>query len=189
MRAYSEKEDRLMKRIKLISVILTLVMATSVLCACSSGKSGSGKEKENEAETEAKKTTAEEVQANPVMNEATNVLVAYKNGSTVFSISPEFKLEENSWLGICPAGKEYKTEVEADEVDIFWVGPDAYADRKANDPYTFVIDNNDINNTEDGEYVMVLCDNDDEGKLILQFPVTIKGSEITPDFSKIKINK
>lgn len=49
----------------------------------------------------------------------------------VFKVSPAIKLYENSWLGITPAGKEYKNEVDADEVDVFWTYPEDYNDRKA----------------------------------------------------------
>ncbi|MBR6110227.1 MAG: hypothetical protein IKQ36_10895 [Clostridia bacterium] len=106
--------------------------------------------------------------------------------SIIFTVDPSIKLVENSWLGIVPAGVEYRNEADADEADIFWAYPENM-DKKPGDKYIFRVGTEDVAGIEDGNYSMVLCDNDDEGKVILQFPITIKGSELTADFSKIKI--
>ena len=107
--------------------------------------------------------------------------------SVVFKVSSKIKLNENSWLGIVPAGTEYKNEVDADEVDVFWAYPENF-NKKADEDYIFRVDAVSIENIEDGNYSMVLCDNDDEGVVILQFPIVIKGANITADFSKLKFN-
>ena len=104
----------------------------------------------------------------------------------VFKVSPKIQLNENSWLGIVPSGTEYRNEVDADEVDIFWTYPDNY-NKKADEDYIFRIYAADIESIEDGNYSMVLCDNDDEGVVILQFPIVIKGANITADFSELKL--
>ena len=106
----------------------------------------------------------------------------------VFKVSPTIKLDENSWLGIVPAGKEYRNEADADEVDIYWTYPENFNDRKADEAYIFRIDAADVEGIEDGSYSMVLCDNDDEGLVILQFPIVIKGANLTADLSKLKVN-
>ena len=36
---------------------------------------------------------------------------------------------------------------------------------------------------------MVLCDNDDEGKVILYIPAVIKGNTVTVAFDKVVVNK
>lgn len=106
----------------------------------------------------------------------------------VFKVSPTIKLDENSWLGIVPAGKEYRKEADADEVDIYWTYPENFNDRKADEAYIFRIDAADVEGIEDDSYSMVLCDNDDEGLVILQFPIVIKGANLTADLGKLKIN-
>ena len=92
-------------------------------------------------------------------------------------------------MGICPAGKSYKTEGEADEDDIMWMNPQPFEEEK-NAPYEFHFNEEDISKIEDGEYTMVHCEDDGEesSKCYLHFPITIKGSTLTADFSKIVIN-
>ncbi len=117
-----------------------------------------------------------------------DVLLSREDGETVFRVSPEFRLEADSWMGVVPAGKVYATEPEADEDDITYVYPGNYWDKPAGEPYEFRFSDVDIEWIEDGEYAMVLCDGDEEGAVILQFPITIKGAAITPDFSKLRVN-
>ena len=105
----------------------------------------------------------------------------------VFKVSPTIKLNENGWLGIVPAGKEYRKEPDADEVDIFWTYPENYHDKKTDEAYIYRINTADIEGIEDGSYSMVLCDNDDEGLVILQFPIEIKGADLSADLSKLKL--
>lgn len=105
----------------------------------------------------------------------------------VFKVKSDIKLDENAWLGFCPGSKQYKNETEADEDDVLYMYQSA--DKTTNEAYVFEFDKNDIKSSlQDGEYVMVLCDNDDDGKLILQFPAVVKNGEATFDLSKIKMN-
>ena len=105
----------------------------------------------------------------------------------VFKVSPTIKLDENGWLGIVPAGKEYRKELDADEVDLYWTYPENFHDKKADEAYIYRINTADIEGIEDGSYSMVLCDNDDEGVVILQFPIVIKGAVLTADLGKLKL--
>ena len=104
----------------------------------------------------------------------------------VFKVNPAVKLDENAWLGITPAGVEYKTEAEADEEDIIWTSIDN-PDKAPSESWVFKFYSEDIEAIEDGDYSMVLCDNDDEGNMVLLFPIVISGSDIAPDLTKIKI--
>ena len=157
-----------------------------VLFGCSKGSEG-GKETEVLIETETSKETeiAVETEAKP---DKTDIKVTSDGGSYSFMFSSELKLYENAWLGLCPAGKSYKTELEADEDDTFWVNPDNFYGKAANEDYVFKISSEDIAMFEDGEYTMVLCDNDDEGKVILYFPLVKNGAELIPDLEKITVN-
>ena len=79
--------------------------------------------------------------------------------------------------------------MEADEVDFFWVNPESesFYGRTADDPFIFVISGEDVASFEEGNYTMVLCDNDDEGMVLLQFPVTIRGVELIADLDKVEV--
>ena len=165
---------------RMISLFLALLLLLA-LFGC--GKTGDSGSQGSGASSGGSGDQAQDAQA----SDADGVSLAREDGATVFKVSAEIKLMENSWMGIVPAGKTYATEAEADEDDILWVYPD-YGDRSAGDPYRFLFYDSDIEPIEDGDYAMVLCDTDDEGALLLQFPVTIKGSTITPDFTKLRVN-
>ena len=61
-------------------------------------------------------------------------------------------------------------------------------EKKDSEDYIFHFDNDTINALDDGDYIIVLCDDDDNGKVILYIPAVIKGSKVTCDFDKIVIN-
>ena len=167
-----------MKSIKLVSIILAAALMASALCACSSKKGGD------------KNTPATTAAAAGETNAADNrVKFSSENGKTIFTIDPSFQLRPNSWLGVVPAGKDYKNEGEADEVDLIWIYPDTYEDGQTT-PYKFTYDNEDLASIGNGEYIMVLCENDDDpdSKVFLYFPVKITGIIITADLSKLVIN-
>ena len=174
-----------MKSTQPVSMILAAALMASALCACSSNKAAN-----NGGDKNTPATTAAAAGAETNAPAADNrVKFASENGKTIFTIDPSFKLKPNSWLGVVPAGKEYKTEGEADEVDLIWINPDAYEENQTT-PYKFTYDNNDLAGIGDGSYLMVLCENDDEesSKVFFYFPITIKGTTITVDLSKIVIN-
>lgn len=167
-----------MKSIKLVSIILAAALMASALCACSSKKGGD------------KNTPATTVAAAGETNAADNrVKFSSENGKTIFTFDPSFKIKPSTWLGVVPTGKDYKNEGEADEVDLIWINPDTYEDGQTT-PYKFTYDNNDLASIGDGNYLMVLCEDDDDesSKVFLSFPITIKGTSITVDLTKLVVN-
>ena len=63
------------------------------------------------------------------------------------------------------------------------------AEKIASETYIFEFVKEDVKGLDDGKYSMVLCDTDeDTGKVLLQFPIEKKGTEIIPDFSSLKFN-
>lgn len=74
---------------------------------------------------------------------------------------------ENAWLGVCPAA-EYKNEEQADAADVYYQYMDAAQDKNEwfDGVYHF---NLALNEFPDGTYAMVLCDNDDGGKVVGQW--------------------
>ena len=166
---------------KLLTVLLVLAMVFAFIgCGKKPDSEGAGGNQNDPAGAANSGNGSGSNTENPVMG-------VTKDGEyIVFTVDPSITLVENSWLGIVPAGVEYRNEVDADEVDILWLYPDNM-DKKPTDKYLFRLYSEDIAGIEDGNYSMVLCDNDDEGKVILQFPITIGGSDITADLSKLKV--
>ena len=115
--------------------------------------------------------------------------VALEEDEYVFKVSGQYKLTDSAWLGVVPAGVVYTTEEQADLADVLYDYPRNFEERKEGEEYVFKFYTYSVGSLEDGDYIMVLCDNDDEavGKVVLQFPIVIKGTELTPDFSKLKI--
>lgn len=93
-------------------------------------------------------------------------------GAVLFMLNTTADMKENAWLGICPKG-DYKTEVEADDVDIYYAYPSNYWDengeRDANNTYYEFEYQRDGWGVENGEYTLVLCDRDDEGEVVAQW--------------------
>ena len=175
-----------MKNTKIFCALLAGIMMLSALCACSSGK---GTQNNNNQSKPAADIEVEDVDTNNAASKDVGVEVSSSDGYIIFKVDPSFRVKDVSWMGICPAGKSYKTEGEADEDDIMWMNPE-YIEEGKNDPFEFRFYEEDIKSIEDGEYTMVLCedDGDESSKCFFYFPITIKGSKITPDFSKIVIN-
>ena len=171
---------------KILIAILVLAM-TFALVAC--GAKQESKPKDDDTENSGSNSGSDSGSENTENGEASEKIGFAKEGEyIVFKVSGSFKLTESAWMGIVPAGVEYKTEAEADEVDIHYEYPWEYAEMKAGDDYLFKFPTDSIESIEDGNYIMVLCDDDDEGAIVLQFPITINGAEITADLSKLKVN-
>lgn len=101
-------------------------------------------------------------------------------------VSAEIKMDDESgWLGLCPAGKDYITESEADDVDVIWFN---YEAREEGDPYVYACD---FESVEDGTYALVVTSSDDEsvGYVIIQLEMTKKGDELTFDFENAKLKE
>ena len=171
---------------KILIAILVLAMAFA-LAACGA-KPGSGTNNDG-PENPGSNSGSNSGSLNTDNYDVSDKIGFTKDGEyVVFKVNGQFELTDSAWMGIVPAGFDYKTEVEADEVDILYEYPWEFESMKAGDDYLFKFDTYSIENIEDGNYIMVLSDNDDEGALVLQFPIVIKGAEITADFSKLKIN-
>lgn len=93
--------------------------------------------------------------------------------------------DESAWLGLCPAGKNYITEEEADEVDVIWFGLEA---REENDPNVFACDFSEV---EDGTYALVVATSDDEnvGYIVIQLELTKAGEKLTFNYENAKLNE
>ena len=98
---------------------------------------------------------------------------------TLFQVSRIFPLTERAWLGLCPVG-DYVKELDADEVDVYYNYPNV---REKNDEdYVFEFRLADV---EPGNYTMVLCDDDDEGKVVFRLPFTLNANRsFTLDYAK-----
>ena len=165
---------------KKVFIVLLVFAMTIALIACGA-KPGS------DAQSTGNPGSGSSVPGNtPVSGTSDQIGFSKEDEYIVFKVSPTIKLDENSWLGVVPAGKEYRDEVDADEVDVYWTNPENFR-KEADEPYVFRVASADIEGIEDGSYSMVLCDNDDEGVVILQFPIVIKGTGLTADFSKLKV--
>ena len=79
---------------------------------------------------------------------------------------------------------------EADEVDVLYAYI-ANGDKKSSEDYIFEFDEDQFGGLEDGDYIMVLCDSDDEavGKVLLYIPAKIAGNTVELAYDKIVINK
>lgn len=176
--------------IAIMAVILSLA-----LFGCSNNSVQTEKETEATVETTTEQTTADvtesetstetteaPVQAGPQVN------ITVDGGKTIFNVSTVAEFTDRAWLGMVPAGKEYVSESEARSERIFCVWVERSSGKAATDPYVFIYSGEDIAMLPQGEFTMVLCDGEDNGKIILQFPVTVSGVEIKCDLDKMKVN-
>ena len=98
-------------------------------------------------------------------------------------------MKQDAWLGFCPGTKGFVNEVDADEVDVLYVYQTEEEGRKESDPYLFEFDKSSIEALEDGDYILVLCDTDeDTGKVLVYIPAKISGSTVTLDYEKAVFN-
>ena len=119
---------------------------------------------------------------------ASKVKFAPKGEKLAFTVDKGFALMEDAWLGFCPGTKGFVNEVDADEVDVLYAYP-TVEDRKESDPYLFEFDKSSIEALEDGDYILVLCDTDqDTGKVLVYIPAKISGSTVTLDYEKAVFN-
>ena len=166
---------------KLLAATMAFAMIIS-LSAC--GKKNGGGNSGTPASTAAAQTNAPESDD----TKYDNVTFQKKDGKLVFTVNKEINLKQGAWLGLCPGTKGYVNEVDADEVDVLY----SYicnGDRQDSDDFIFEFGEDQIEALEDGDYVMVLCDDDDEGKVILYIPAVIKGKTLTVAFDKVVVNK
>lgn len=102
-------------------------------------------------------------------------------------VSADIKFDdESAWLGLCPAGKDYVTELEADDVDVIWYNADATENET--DPHVFSCDFTDV---ADGTYALVVATSDDEnvGYIVIQLEMTKQGDTLTFNYDNAKIKE
>ena len=184
-----------MHKFKRMGAVLVAAMCLMSMAGCSKKKEETKKNKDKseqkkESVTEKASEVVDDVKTSTDESSQDNTFVelADTNEKIVFSVVPDYDLKQDSWMGIVPAGKDYKKEVDADEVDILYYYV-LNAEKKASETYIFEFMKEDVKGLDDGKYSMVLCDTDeDTGKVLLQFPIEKKGTEIIPDFSSLKFN-
>ena len=178
---------------KILSLILALAMVLS-LAAC--GASEAPDPVPTDPAQNAATDTADTTDTTPTDSTPATVnpveLLFYPATSpatgayATIKISADVKLDdESAWLGLCPTGKDYITEAEADDVDVIWFNPDA---REDGDPAVFACD---FESVEDGTYAVVVATSDDEnvGYIVIQLEMTKNGDSISFDYSNAKLNE
>ena len=156
------------------AILLAMVMLLS-LAAC-----GGAKETED---TSAQQTPSGISKVESLFHPATS---SDAGAYATVKISAEVKMDdETAWLGLCPTGKDYITEEEADDVDIIWFSYDA---REEGDPYVYACD---FSSVEDGTYALVVTSSDDAsvGYVIIQLLMTKDGDKLTFDYTNAKYNE
>ena len=163
------------------ALLLALVMTVS-LTACGGGQKPAEAPAQQTAApsgTDSQKENLVESLFHPATSSATG---AY----ATIEISADVKLEdETAWLGLCPAGKDYITEEEADDVDVIWFAYDA---REKGEPYVYSCD---FSSVDDGTYALVVTSSDDAsiGYVVIQLLMTKDGDKISFDYSNAKYNE
>ena len=167
---------------RLLALVLVGAMSLA-LFGCGKKDSGSGNDRGGD--NDKPKATTEEVVDEGGEDE--DVGFSQKGGKVVFTVDADVELTENAWMGFIPGNKGYKKEADADEYDVLY----AYienAEKKASEDYIFQFENDQINGLDDGDYIVVLCDDDNEGNVILYFPAEINGEKVTCNFDKLVVN-
>lgn len=112
--------------------------------------------------------------------------VAYgEDNEILISVKTSATLTEDAWLGICTEG-EYLTEEAADDEDFtysYWEAQD-FEKEWFDNIYVFPFDQWDFADLEPGStYTMVLCDTDEDGKVVGSWPITLgKDYKLSIDF-------
>ena len=166
-------------------------VALLIACAISLTLFGCGKKAENKSgndQAEEETTQAADKDDDESSESDTNVKFSQKGDKTVFTIEADFGLQQDAWLGFCPGTKGYTKEADADEFDVLYT---YYEENSSGKNYIFQFDTASIDALDDGDYVLVLCDSDDEnvGKVVFYIPAKLDGSKVTLDYDKIVINK
>lgn len=167
---------------KKIILLLVVAVLTITMTACGSKEVKDEPKKEN----------------NTVQNEKTNIENGVNSVELVFhpattsnyatvKVDSKIKMDDTSaWLGLVPQGKDYITELEADEVDIIWWGLEPR--ENDDDPYVWACD---FETVDDGKYDVVIATSDDEnvGYVVIQLSMEKKGDKITFDYENAKIKE
>ena len=167
------------------------VIALIIVCAMSLALFGCGKKEEKKGGGDSTKATTQAAdKGGDEESGDDSVQFSQKGGQTVFTVDAGLDLKQDAWLGFCPGTKGFVKEADADEVDVLYAYT-ANGDKKSSEDYLFEFGDDQIDGLEDGDYILVLCDSDDEavGKVLLYIPCKLSGSKVTLDYDKIVINK
>lgn len=167
---------------KLVIALLTVLMILS-LAACTGQKPTEGPGGNNSA-TQTTAGGGHEIQPNPV---ELKFFTATQGVYATIQVDSSVKMDdESAWLGLCPAGKTYITEEEADEVDVIWFHSDYRTSEE--DRYVFACD---FESVEDGTYALVVCTSDDAevGYVKIQLTMTKADGKLTFDYTDAKLNE
>lgn len=162
--------------------LLLLIVLIFTMTACGSNEVKDESKKENSTNQSTKIDNS--VEPNPV--ELAFHPATTSNYATI-KVDSKIKMDDTSaWLGLVPSGKDYITELEADEVDIIWWGLEPR--ESDSDPYVWACD---FESVEDGKYDVVVATSDDEnvGYIAIQLSMEKKGDKITFDYTNAKIKE
>lgn len=165
------------------------VVALIIACAMSLALFGCGKKDTGKSNDEQNQTKDTEAVVDDKPAADAGVTVSQKDGNVIFVVDPVFNLSEYAWLGFCPGSKGYTNEADADGAQVLYsyiVNDGGY---KAGDDYLFSVSEDQISGLGDGDFTIVLCDDDNDGKVVLYFPAVIKDGKATFDLDKVVINK
>jgi len=174
---------------KIWALVLIVIMVAS-LSACGAKKSSVTVTTDDTASGKATQTATQNttaVKSNPA---ADNFIPGHSSAIpdyATISILPEIKMDdETAWLGLCPLGKDYITELEADEADVIWFRADDKLDE--NDKTVFACD---FEGVEDGTYALVVCTSDDEnvGYVVIQMNMTKKNGDLSFDLENAQLKE
>jgi hypothetical protein len=167
---------------KVIALIMVCVLSLT-LFGCGKKDAGKGGGETTKAAAQAADKSGGDSAA------ASKVKFAPKGEKLAFTVDNGFALKQDAWLGFCPGTKGYVNEVDADEVDVLFAYQTEEEGRKESDPYLFEFDKSSIEALEDGDYILVLCDTDeDTGKVLVYIPAKISGTTVTLDYDKAVFN-
>ena len=171
---------------KVIALVMVCAMSIA-LFGCGKKDAGKGGETTKAAAQATEKAGGN---AGGEASAADRLKFAPKGEKLAFTVDNGFALKQDAWLGFCPGTKGFVNEVDADEVDVLYAYQTEEEGRKETDPYLFEFDKSSIEALEDGDYILVLCDTDeDTGKVLVYIPAKISGSTVTLDYDKAVINK
>ena len=165
-----------------------------MVCAMSVALFGCGKKDTNKGGGETTKAAAQATEkaggnSGGVASAASKFKFAVQGEKLAFTVDNGFALKQDAWLGFCPGTKGFVNEVDADEVDVLYAYQTEEEGRKETDPYLFEFDVSSIEALEDGDYILVLCDTDeDTGKVLVYIPAKISGTTVTLDYDKAVFN-
>ena len=165
---------------KILTLILALSMAFS-MAACkkaSSGDAGTQGASGNSGSANGSNASATRNTAVP-----DQIRFAVDGKYIIFKVSKKISLETDAWLGVCLKG-DYVYEEDADDNQFTY----AFFDEGLSDAsdYYFKVSVEDI---EDGEYSMVLCDTDNVGYVVASWGLNIRSGKPEVDYSIFKINQ